>query len=92
MEINEENCKPFGNSRKVMKLWIITLQIKLKKQNKQTNKQNNLPTLTVSCEKWGCLIRNKTKNKTKIIIVIITITIITITIKRRKRQRSVLKN
>ena len=92
MEINEENCKPFGNSRKVMKLWIITLQIKLKKQNKQTNKQNNLPTLTVSCEKWGCLIRNKTKNKTKIIIVIITITIITITIKRRKRKKSVLKN
>ena len=63
MEINEENCKPFGNRRKVMKLWIITLQIKLKKQ-KQTNKQNNLPTLTVSCEKWGCLIRSK-KKKTK---------------------------
>ena len=38
MEINEENCKPFGNRRKVMKLWIITLQIQLKKQNKQTNK------------------------------------------------------
>ena len=92
MEINEENCKPFGNRRKVMKLWIITLQIKLKKQNKQKNKQNNLPTLTVSCEKWGCLIRSKTKNKTKIIIVIITITIITITIKRRKRKKSVLKN
>ena len=31
MEINEENCKPFGNERKVMKLWIITLQIQLKK-------------------------------------------------------------
>ena len=63
MEINEENCKPFGNRRKVMKLWIITLQIKLKKQNKQTNKQYNLPTLTVSCEKWGCLIRSKKKKK-----------------------------
>ena len=39
MEINEENCKPFGNWRKVMKLWIITLQIKLKKQSTQTKKQ-----------------------------------------------------
>ena len=39
MGINEENRKPFGNGRKVMKLWIITLQIKLKKQSTQTNKQ-----------------------------------------------------
>ena len=39
MGINEENCKPFGNWRKVMKLWIITLQIKLKKQSTQINKQ-----------------------------------------------------
>ena len=54
MEINEENCKSFGNGRKVMKLWIITLQFQLKKQNKQTNKQNNLLTLTVSHEK-SCL-------------------------------------
>ena len=38
MEINEEHCKSFGNGRKVMKLWIITLQFQLKKQNKQTNK------------------------------------------------------
>ena len=48
-----------------MKLWIITLQIHLKKQkktNKQTNKQNNLLTLTISCEKKGCLIRTKKKN------------------------------
>ena len=37
MEINEENCKYFGNQRKAMKLWIITLQFQLKKQ-KQTNK------------------------------------------------------
>ena len=35
IEINEENCKSFGNRRKVMKLWIITLQFQLKKQNKQ---------------------------------------------------------
>ena len=64
MEINEENCKTFGNGRKVMKLWIITLQFQLKKQNKQTNKQNNLLTLTVSCEKRSCLIRkNKQTNK-----------------------------
>ena len=62
MEINEENCKSFGNGRKVMKLWIITLQFQLKKQNKQTNKQNNLLTLTVSCEK-SCLIRRKNMNK-----------------------------
>ena len=65
MEINEENCKSFGNGRKVMKLWIITLQFQLKKQNKQTNKQNNLLTLTVSCEKRSCLIRKKIKRKNK---------------------------
>ena len=39
MGINEENCKPFGNGRKVIKLRIITLQIKVKKQSTQTNKQ-----------------------------------------------------
>ena len=38
MEINEESLKSFGNERKVMKLWINTLQFHLKKQNKQTNK------------------------------------------------------
>ena len=58
MGINEEDCKSFGNGRKVMKLWIITLQFQLKKQNKQTNKQNNLLTLTVSCKK-SCQIRRK---------------------------------
>ena len=31
MEINEENWKSFGNGRKVMKLWVITLQFQLKK-------------------------------------------------------------
>ena len=36
MEINEENYKSFENGRKIMKLWIITLQRQLKKQNKQT--------------------------------------------------------
>ena len=55
MEINEEHCKSFWNGRKVMKLWIITLQFQLKKQNKQTN---NLLTLTVPCEK-SCLIKRK---------------------------------
>ena len=64
MEINEENRNPFGNRRKVMKLWIITLQFQLKKQSKNTRKQNNLLTLTVSCEKRNCLIRSK-KKKTK---------------------------
>ena len=39
MDINEGNCKPSGNGRKVMMLWNITLQIQLKKQNKQTKKQ-----------------------------------------------------
>ena len=48
MEINQENCQSFGNSGRVMKLWIITLQFQLKKQNKQTK---NLLTLTVSFEK-----------------------------------------
>ena len=37
MEINEENCKSFEKGRKVMKLWIITLQFQFKKQNKETN-------------------------------------------------------
>ena len=55
MDINEEHCKSFGNRRKVMKLWIITLQFQLK-----TNKQNNLITLTVSWEK-SCLMRRKNK-------------------------------
>ena len=55
MEINEEHCKSFENRRKVMKLWIITLQFQLK-----TNKQNNLITLTVSSEK-SYLIRRKNK-------------------------------
>ena len=36
MRINEENCKSFGNGKKVMKLWVITLQFQLKKK---TNKQ-----------------------------------------------------
>ena len=59
MEINGEHCKSFGNARKVMKLRIITLQFQHNKQNK---KQNNLLTLTVSCEK-SCLIRRKKINK-----------------------------
>ena len=54
MEINEENCKSFGNGRKVMKLRITTLHFQLKKQNKETNKQNNLLTLTFSYEKRSC--------------------------------------
>ena len=32
MKINEEHCKSFENERKVMKLWIITLQFQLKEQ------------------------------------------------------------
>ena len=40
MEINEENSNPLGDGRKVMKLWIITLQFQLKK-NKQTNQPTN---------------------------------------------------
>ena len=64
MEINEENSNPLANGRKVMKLWIITLQFQLKKKqtNQPTNKQNNLITLTVSREKRSCLIRRKKKN------------------------------
>ena len=57
IKINEENCKSFGNGRKVMRLWIITLQFQLKKQDKETN-TINLLTLTISCEK-SCLIRRK---------------------------------
>ena len=65
METNEEKSKPFGNWRKVIKLWVINLQVQLRKQNKQTNKQNNLLNLTVSCEKKSCLIKRKEKTKTK---------------------------
>ena len=65
MAIYEENGKPFGNGKKVMKLWIITQQVRLKKQNKQAKKQNNLLTLTVSYEKRSCLIRSNNNNKTK---------------------------
>ena len=36
MEVNEKHCQSFGNLRKVMNLWIITLQFQLKKRNKQT--------------------------------------------------------
>ena len=36
MEINEDHCKSFGKGKQVMKLWIITLQFQLKKQEKQT--------------------------------------------------------
>ena len=62
MVINEENCKPFGNWRKVMKLWIITLQIKLKKQSTQINKQTKQSAnLNRFCEERGCLIRSKRK-------------------------------
>ena len=32
MGIDEESCKSFGNGRKVMKLWIVTLQFQLKKK------------------------------------------------------------
>ena len=63
MEINKKNSKSFGNGRKVMKLWIITLQFQLKKQNKQTNKQNNLLILTVSCEKRNYQKKQKQKQK-----------------------------
>ena len=92
MEIDNENRKAFGNGRKLMKLWIITLQFNLKKQNKQTKKQNDLLTLTVSCKKRSCLIRSeKKKTATKIIaaiiIVIITITIIIVIKEKRKENK-----
>ena len=65
--INEENCQPFGNWRKAMRLWIITLQLTLNKQSKQTNKQtdkqSSLLTLTISYEKSSCLIRSKREKK-----------------------------
>ena len=62
--MNEENSKPFGNWRKVIRLWINTLQFQLKKEGKQTNKQSNL--LNVSYEKKSCLIRGKNKKNKKI--------------------------
>ena len=35
MEINEEHCKSFWNGRKVMTLWIITLQFQRRKQKQK---------------------------------------------------------
>ena len=49
-------------------LWIVTLQyptIITAQETEQTNKQNNLLTLTISCEKKSRLIRSKKKSKTK---------------------------
>ena len=61
--INEENCQPFGDWRKVVRLLIITLQLHLKKENKQTNKQSSLLTLTFSCQKRSYLIKSKKKRQ-----------------------------
>ena len=60
MEINEENCKSFGNRREEMKFWIITLQFQLKKQNKQTKKYTNLNRFM-----WQKLLNQKKKVKKK---------------------------
>ena len=59
-------------------------------ETKQTNKQINLLTLTVSCEKRSCLIRSKNIKWNQIKILIIIIIII---IKREKRkEKNKLKN
>ena len=42
MEINEENCKCFGNGSKVMKLWIITHNFSSRNKCKQTKQSINL--------------------------------------------------
>ena len=45
---------------------MITLQFQLKKQKKETNKQSNILTLTVSCYLIGsCLISSKNKKQNK---------------------------
>ena len=63
MERNEENCKPFGDGRKVLLPYNFSSRNKTTKHaNKQTNK-DNLPTLTVSYEKRSCLIRSKKKQQ-----------------------------
>ena len=50
-----------------MRLWIITSQFQLKKQDKQkTNTQRNLLIITVSCVKKICLVRSKKKNYRKL--------------------------
>ena len=50
-----------------MRLWIITSQFQLKKQDKQkTNTQLNLLIITVSCVKKICLVRSKKKNYRKL--------------------------
>ena len=46
-----------------MRLLIITLQLHLKKENKQTNKQSSLLTLTFSCQKRSYLIKSKKKRQ-----------------------------
>ena len=60
IEIKEENYKPFGNWRKVL-----PYNFSSRNKTKQTNKQSDLLTLTVSCEKSSCLIRSKKEKKTK---------------------------
>ena len=45
---------------------MITLQFQLKKQKKETNKQSNILTLTVSCYLIrSCLISSKNKKQNK---------------------------
>ena len=61
MEIDEGNCKCFENRRKVISCGL--LPYNFSSRNK-TNKQNNLLTLTVSCEK-SCLTRRKKTVKNK---------------------------
>ena len=57
MEINEEHCKSFENGRKIILMKNGLLSYNFSSRNK-TNKQNNLLTIAVSCEK-SCLIRRK---------------------------------
>ena len=59
MEINEEHCKSFGNGRKLISGGLLPNNFSARNK---TNKQNNLLTLTVSCEK-SCLIRRKKSKK-----------------------------
>ena len=82
MEINEENCKCFGNGSKVMKLWIITHNFSSRNKCKQTKQSINL----------NCFMQKKLLSQKKIII---TITIITITIineiKRNDKKKEIKK-
>ena len=59
MEVIEEDCKSWERKKSNE---VVDYYSTISAQETKTNKQNNLLTLTISCEK-SCLIRRRKKNK-----------------------------